>query len=75
LPLKPVFDFDYKLKSFPKGTKYFYTTYGFTLLSAVLEKCSNEDSFQNLLLKFFEILGLNETYIDENDPLIMNRSK
>ena len=57
------------------GTKFFYTTHGFTLLSAVLEKASEKSSFSKLLLELFQVLDMSETYLDQNDPLIKNRSK
>jgi serine beta-lactamase-like protein LACTB len=57
------------------GTEFFYTTHGFTLLSAVLEKISGRSSFSKLLLDLFQVLNMKETYLDQNDPLIKNRSK
>lgn len=57
------------------GTEFFYTTHGFTLLSAVLEKISGRSSFSKLLLDLFQVLDMKDTYLDQNDPLIKNRSK
>jgi serine beta-lactamase-like protein LACTB len=55
-------------------TNFYYTTYGFTLLSAVLEKISDRP-FPELLSELFKYFDMKQTFIDENDPLIPNRSK
>lgn len=56
------------------GTKYYYTTHGFTLVSAVLEKVSGQ-SFPALLKQLFIRLGMNHTSIDENFRIVPNRTK
>ncbi len=44
------------------------------MLSAVLE-CVSDRKFTQLLGELFKYLEMNQTYIDENNPLIPNRSK
>lgn len=57
------------------GEKFSYTTHGFTLLSAVLEKAS-EKKFKELLTDFFQRLGMRHTYTDDqNHRIIVNRTK
>lgn len=56
------------------GSEFLYTTHGFTLLSAVIEKAGNE-AFQVLAKRLFEELGMVNTYLDEYNPIIMNRSR
>ena len=56
------------------GTKFLYTTYGYTLLSAVLEALYNNTSFAKLLQDFFKFLKMDETFLDQNDPIIQNRA-
>ena len=57
------------------GTTFLYTTHGYTLLSAVLESVSGKSSFSKLLVDLFQVMDMNETYLDQNDPLIKNRAK
>ena len=56
------------------GTKYLYSTYGWTLLSAVVEGASGK-KFPEIMKDFFKQLGLENTYLDENKPLIYNRAR
>ncbi|KAI1708365.1 beta-lactamase domain-containing protein [Ditylenchus destructor] len=56
------------------GTKFFYTTHGFTLVSAVLEKCA-EKSFQVMIKELCHELGLRNTSIDVKLGIVGNRSK
>lgn len=61
---------------FEPGKGYLYSTYAFTLLSAVLEQCNGKDSrFADMLTNLFKQLDMNETYLDYNTPIIANRSK
>jgi len=61
---------------FEPGKGYLYSTYGYTLLSAVLEKCNGKNSkFSDMLIDLFKKLDMNETYLDYNSPLITYRSK
>lgn len=56
------------------GKEFNYTTHGFTLLSAVIESASGE-KFTKHIKKLFRDLGLNNTHLDENEPIIQNRSR
>ena len=57
------------------GTKFVYTTFGWTLISAVIETQLDGQPFDKYLIKFLrEKLGMNYTYLDENEPIIDNRS-
>ncbi|VBB30839.1 unnamed protein product [Acanthocheilonema viteae] len=56
------------------GTKFQYTTHGFTLLSAALEKAANK-SYTEQITNLFRELGMNHSYLDFNFPLITNRAR
>ena len=56
------------------GTEFNYTTHGFTVLSAVIEAAAKEP-FVKHMKKLFRALGLNNTYLDENEPIIPFRAK
>uniref|UniRef100_A0A914CZG1 Beta-lactamase-related domain-containing protein n=1 Tax=Acrobeloides nanus TaxID=290746 RepID=A0A914CZG1_9BILA len=56
------------------GSKFLYTTHGFTLISAVLEKAADQD-FPGLLKDLFRKIGMNHTYLDFNQPIMPHRTK
>lgn len=56
------------------GTKYLYTTFGWTLISAAVESASKE-SFPKYLNKILKTVGMNRTFLDKNEPIIYNRSR
>ena len=56
------------------GTKYFYTSHGWTLVAAVLEGATKR-KFPDLICDLFRDLGLDNTYLDQNQPLIYNRAR
>ncbi|KAF8784921.1 Serine beta-lactamase-like protein LACTB [Argiope bruennichi] len=56
------------------GTKFLYSTHGWTLVSAIVEAVTKEQ-FTVHITKMFKTLGLNNTYLDENEVLIYNRSR
>lgn len=57
------------------GTKYVYTTFGYTLISAVMETVLNGTSFEKHLIKVLRSdLGMKNTHLDEFEPIILNRS-
>uniref|UniRef100_A0A8R1TUA9 Beta-lactamase-related domain-containing protein n=1 Tax=Onchocerca volvulus TaxID=6282 RepID=A0A8R1TUA9_ONCVO len=56
------------------GSKFRYTTHGFTLLSAALEKAANK-SYVDQIRNLFHELGMNHSYLDFNFPLIANRAR
>ena len=57
---------------FTPGTEFKYTTFGYSLLSFVLEKFS-EKSFSKLLSEFTSSLGLSNTRLDSFEDIILNR--
>ena len=56
------------------GKEFNYTTHGFTLLSAVIEAVSGE-TFENRMKRTFNQLGMDNTFLDENEPIIPNRAR
>ena len=56
------------------GTDYLYTTHGWTLLSACIEGASGKDYVTYMKDMCYD-LGLDNTIIELNDPIIYNRSK
>ena len=59
------------------GAEFHYTTYGWTLISAVIESVlpPNESFASHLVNKVLrKELGMSNTYVDVNDALIRNRS-
>ncbi|XP_077563747.1 serine beta-lactamase-like protein LACTB, mitochondrial [Haemaphysalis longicornis] len=58
----------------PPGTAYHYTTYGWTLISAAVEGASKE-AFTSHLKRLLKTLGMNSTFLDQNEPIIYNRSR
>ncbi len=56
------------------GTEFLYTTHGWTLVSAVVEGASGL-KFEPFIKEVFKDMGLDQTYLDENEPLIYNRAK
>lgn len=59
---------------FEPGTKYHYTTFGWTLISAAVEGASKEP-FASHLRRLLKMLGMNNTFLDENEPIIYGRSR
>ena len=59
----------------PPGTKYSYSSYGFNLISAVVQNASGEDFRAYIKEKVFVPLGLNDTAADEEDTLVPNRAR
>ncbi|XP_076439118.1 serine beta-lactamase-like protein LACTB, mitochondrial [Babylonia areolata] len=56
------------------GTKYLYSTHAWTLVAAVVEGAT-KTKLPVLFRRLFRDLGLGNTYLDENDPLIYNRAR
>ncbi|KAL6738433.1 hypothetical protein Aduo_011980 [Ancylostoma duodenale] len=56
------------------GTKFSYTTHGFTLVSAVLEKASGKEFKKHVEDLTFQ-LGMRHTTLDVNKRVIPNRAK
>jgi len=59
----------------PPGTKYSYSTYGFNLLSAVIESASGETFVDYMQRHVFDALGLVHTTADENRRIVDERSR
>lgn len=56
------------------GTQYLYSTYGWTLISAVLEGASSK-SFDCMIKDLFQTLNLKSTYLDLNDAITYHRAR
>src|SRR5260221_2131519 len=59
----------------PPGTRYSYSTYGFTLLSAVVEGASGEEFLAYMSRHVFKPLRMTATAADKRDSLIPNRTQ
>lgn len=57
------------------GTKYSYTTYGYNLLSRVVEAASGMSFGDYLQQRIFTPLGLKQTYLDDPGTLIPQRAR
>lgn len=59
------------------GTKFAYTTYGWVLVSAIVQKVlEKDDRFEDHLMKVIkQDLGMKNTYLDQEEPIIFNRGK
>lgn len=64
---------DDPLLSIP-GTNYLYTTHGWTLVSAVIERAANQD-FLLFMKKLFKDLGMESTCADFHDKIVHNRAR
>lgn len=56
------------------GSQFSYSSYGFNLLSAVIEGASKEDFLLYIQREVFSPLGMNSTCPDKNDSIIVNRT-
>ena len=59
----------------PPGSEFNYSTYGFNLISAVLERAAGEDFLDYMARNVFEPSGMNSTVADHVFPLISHRSR
>ncbi|KAJ6664218.1 hypothetical protein lerEdw1_008436, partial [Lerista edwardsae] len=59
---------------FKPGSQFLYSTHGFTLLSAIVERASGH-KFTDYMLKLFLDLDMLATGLDDNESLIYNRSR
>jgi CubicO group peptidase (beta-lactamase class C family) len=57
------------------GTRFLYSSYGFNLLSAVVEGASGEQFLAYMSRHVFKPLGMTSTAPDRNDSLIPNRAR
>lgn len=56
-------------------TKFGYSSYGYTLLSAAIEKTSGQDFFTYVQKEIFDPLHMPSTSADENGKIIPNRTR
>nr|XP_039261000.1 serine beta-lactamase-like protein LACTB, mitochondrial [Styela clava] len=56
------------------GTKFLYTTHGYTLVSAVVEKAAGEEFILHMK-KLFHKLGMNNTSAENPIDIVYNRAK
>ncbi|XP_042215502.1 serine beta-lactamase-like protein LACTB, mitochondrial [Homarus americanus] len=59
---------------FKPGSGYHYTTHGWTVVSGVVEAASGKP-FTEVITGLFYVLGMDNTYLDKNNPIIYNRSR
>jgi serine beta-lactamase-like protein LACTB, mitochondrial len=57
------------------GTKWRYSTYGYVLVSAVIEGASGQDFLAFMHDRVFLPLGMTNTEADVNDRIILNRAR
>lgn len=57
------------------GTEFHYTTHGWTLISAVLEKVADKKFLQYMDDHVFKPLGMSSTGGEFHQPLIYNRAR
>lgn len=59
---------------FKPGSRYKYSTYAWTLISAAMEKADQKRNFKEIITdEVFKPLGLSETTFDDSVPLISHR--
>lgn len=59
---------------FEPGTDYSYSSYGYNLVSAVLEGASGEDFLDFMQQEVFDVLNMQLTVADQNDSIIVHRT-
>jgi len=59
---------------FEPGTNYSYSSYGFNLLSAIMEAASGEEFLHLMQTRVFDPLGMTQTVAEHMDSLIMYRA-
>ena len=59
----------------PPGTKFNYSSYGYNLLSAVVESASGENFLVYMQKHVFEAMGLAHTAADQNAQIMEQRSR
>lgn len=60
---------------FPPGTKFGYSSYGYTLLSAMIESAYGEEFLTVMQKEVFEPLEMPNTSADDNRKIIPNRTR
>ncbi len=59
----------------PSGTRFSYSSYGYTLISAAIEGSSGQTFLSFMHDKVFLPLGMQDTVADENDKIIRDRAR
>ncbi|XP_038603248.1 serine beta-lactamase-like protein LACTB, mitochondrial [Tachyglossus aculeatus] len=59
---------------FKPGSQFLYSTFGYTLLGAIVERASGQ-KFVDYMQKIFHDLGMPTTVQEENEPVIYNRAR
>jgi CubicO group peptidase (beta-lactamase class C family) len=59
----------------PPGTKWVYSTYGYVLASAAIERASGQDFLSFMRDKVFLPLGMHATVADQSDKIISYRAR
>jgi CubicO group peptidase (beta-lactamase class C family) len=59
----------------PPGTKFNYSSYGFNVLSAVVESASGETFLEYMQKHVFSAMGLAHTAADQNTQIVEQRSR
>ena len=60
---------------FPPGTKFSYSSYGWNLISAVIEGAAGQDFLTYMGRNVFRPLGMTHTAADRTDSLVPNRTR
>ncbi len=60
---------------FEPGTRFHYSSYGWNLISAIVERASGMNFLQFMRTRVFEPLGMHETVAEHVDSLIWHRSR
>jgi len=60
--------------SYP-GEEFNYSTYGYNLISAIIERAAGQEFLSYMTQNIFEPLGMAETVADRVFPIISNRSR
>jgi serine beta-lactamase-like protein LACTB, mitochondrial len=59
----------------PPGTKFSYSSYGYNLISAVVQNASGENFLTYMRENVFTPLGMSDTVADEEDTLVPHRAR
>lgn len=58
----------------PQGSQFLYSTFGYTLLAAIVERASGY-KYLDYMQKIFHDLDMLTTVQEENEPVIYNRAR
>ena len=59
----------------PPGGQYSYSTYGWNLISAVVETASGQEFLSYMAEHVFKQMGMNHTTSDHVNPIVLNRGR